>query len=874
MEVQKRTKISYINVDSRQRNLYPVNTYEQNYRRLTGNPLLFTNGSNRMVVFDPEHNYETGQLISVSNVVSSINVFENIVMIKKSSMYVRIFHPNHGMSISALSYERVNYVERLPESFSETETISDINNKYYIAIDPSHKIFINIRGVIGTDTTGNFIGNIPVNTINGTREIILIYTNEDGKYVLDENSYLIRLSEPSNINYIDGIVSDNTIYINSLTLFGIPLNLINSGTPINAQQRVPYLAIIDTTKDTYTVEIAESAIILNAESANAGGHNVVVRRVISTVQGYPNASSFIIPLTRTFRNIVQTKIVASSFPNSQRTITVRNKIYWRDLESGLHIHSVSVPSGNYSARALENVLDELFSKVPFTRFTDFTNSYDDQGYYKYHIIKTDINTNTDIVSFRSYQEQILHDSLGKPLIITVPNNKVFFTQAANITDQTVMTKIYNSYGVSRVYAFNPTIQELFIFFTNRSHKYIDKQFPYVYGNIYKYVDSHKPNFSYSTVREDTRAFLFNFTMETVRELHSVNTETRFVNFTYNPINNNVFLADNKLKVNDIIVTDQIISLSSINFQTSGSLIKIFVVNTIIYEDNFHIVEYSPSGKGVKMIYSDRIINFSDVILPLDIGTELVVGKTLSFVDVVPIYTSDNIMIINQTHSLTVGDTIIVRNSVAVNRVPEEIINRDHKVYQIIDTKSYSVLLDPYTPLTETVFQYNSVSILFPTQIQMLFNFQDTLGDYLGFHDVGQETSITVFSNIITNQTPYEIPLNYRAIGEEYIQGVKKLSFTGPDYCYIQCPQLGRTTYDNTTPVLNVLNKIRWFDIPGTVVYDSFEPVTSHYEDPIRNLSQLQVNILNPDGSLYNFNDLNYSFTLEVMELYREVVNGV
>lgn len=872
IEVQRKKKISYVNIDSSQRNIYPINTYDHNYRKLLNNPLLFTNNSDKIIISDPNHNFQPGQLISLSNVVSSINIFENIVMIKNSSMYMRIFHPEHNLSVNANTFERVNYIDRLPETFTSNDIIPDIDNKYYIAIDAHRRIFINIRGIKGTDVTGNFIGNIPVNTINGIKEVILIYTYVNGKYVVDNNSYLIKLEEPSNINYLDGIISDNTVYINFMTLFGIPLNLINSGTPINAQQRVPYLAIVDSDTDTYTVEISVSAIVPN-NIDNGGGNNIVVRRVISTTQGYPNANSFILPLTETYRNISQVKIVASAFPNSQRTITIlNNRIYWRDLDSGSHIYNIEVTPGNYSANDLECVMEKLFSKIPLMNYDiDTDESYDRFGNYKYHIIKVNIDTNTDIVSFRSFREQFIHDSLGQPLVITVPNNKVFFFQASNLTNRTVMLNIYNN--ITNIIApFNPTTQDLFIFFTNKSHIYIDKQFPYIYGNVYKYVEEFKQTqyFSYSAIRENVKAFLFNFVLNSRRELHSVNTNTKLVNFTYNPTNNNVFLPDNRLKVNDLIITDQFVSLTSINFQTSGSFVKIYVINKIIDDDNFHIIEYDLNG--AKMIYSNYIINFSQMILPLDMGTELIPNSTLSFVDVIPVYENDNTMIINHKHTLMAGDKIIIKHSVAVNRVPEDIINQEHVIHRVIDNNSYLILLNPYTPLVETVFQYNSISILYPTQIQLLFNYKNTLGNYLGFHDVGQETSVTIFSHIITNQTSYEIPLNYSALGEGYIQSVKKLSFTGPNYCYIQCLQLGRVTYNNTTPVLNVLNKIRWFDIPGSVIYDSFEPVTSYFEDYVRNLSQIHVNILNPDGSFYDFNGLNYSFTLEITEIYREVVD--
>jgi len=48
-------KVSYVNVDSSQRNMYSVNNYEENIITLPPYPLQFTNGSNLLTILHPQH---------------------------------------------------------------------------------------------------------------------------------------------------------------------------------------------------------------------------------------------------------------------------------------------------------------------------------------------------------------------------------------------------------------------------------------------------------------------------------------------------------------------------------------------------------------------------------------------------------------------------------------------------------------------------------------------------------------------------------------------------------------------------------------------------------------------------------------------------
>ena len=75
---------------------------------------------------------------------------------------------------------------------------------------------------------------------------------------------------------------------------------------------------------------------------------------------------------------------------------------------------------------------------------------------------------------------------------------------------------------------------------------------------------------------------------------------------------------------------------------------------------------------------------------------------------------------------------------------------------------------------------------------------------------------------------------------------------------------------NNTNMLDVgsvkqaFGKILLNDIPGNTLFNTFVPATMIFQDPIASISQLDIHFYSPDGSLYNFNNVNHSFTIEIM----------
>jgi hypothetical protein len=933
-DIHPYVKKTIINIDSRFRVTQPENIYTEQIFNLQPYPIKFTNNSSLITITQPGHNFAVNDNISLTNVVGKNVNLKNPLMVKKNSLYMRIFHNNHGLSLygtydptNANSFQSIDFVHILPPNFVETDNIHDGINQYYIlkknltVID----MFIDLSNIIGNDSTMSFIGNIPINFLNKKHLAILLFKKNGIFYELQTDSYLIQLDKKSSINYQDGIsyvkdkngnptseLAENNVNIRFRTLYGIPTNYLNGDFPISLNNRYGYFTIIDTTQNDYTIDVGFNAIIdpnfsyYNlSESIDpyltenvilnnyGGGTNCLVKPLLNIDPGYPNPNNYVIKLVHNFVNVVEVKLISTEFPNSQRVInsvpiSKNNRIYWQNLNDGRPIYFIEVTPGNYSPSALIQELQLQFSRIIKYKYTNesLTGLYDDSivltetpidpqiydadGYNKYHIITVNIDVSTDIVQFTSFNEIIQQDQKlpdgTVQRVLNIPDNIIQFQQQIGITT--------NNISIPGFIPLDLSTDTLFVYFTaNTPDVSVTGTFPYAYGNLYVFdslVSTTQFFINYRVRLEADRALLVNFfkygkspnITPGTHELRSININTLLENFIYTPTNNLVFLADHGLKNGDLIITDQ---FNDPNLFINA--IYIFEVVDVLNFNEFKVIRYD-IGQKYKFIYDDLLINFnaSDAPVPSNSNQNYMVQVTLTrIMGVIILPENKNIMIVMQpNHDLNVGDTIRIENSASVNLVPSVAINNTFTIIKIIDNNHYQVAINKYTPLTTPVspIQSNLISIFFPNLFRMLFNYQDTLGNILNFSKVGQSNAITPFKYIINNYDPYDDDYDYNALGDEYIQPLKKLSMTGDNYFYISSPEL--SLYDNTVPVKDVFAKIRWTDTPGSVVIDSFVPVTKIFEVPT-SFDKLTFTMYNPDNTLVEFNGLDHSFTLEITE---------
>ena len=231
------------------------------------------------------------------------------------------------------------------------------------------------------------------------------------------------------------------------------------------------------------------------------------------------------------------------------------------------------------------------------------------------------------------------------------------------------------------------------------------------------------------------------------------------------------------------------------------------------------------------------------------------------------------------HNLIIGDQITISGAVNVLDVdgllyiPQNIINNVHQVESIIGINNYIIKLPKYNPLSDggninkTISNGgNAVNILYSLNIRLLFNYPNTIGNILGFTNLNNINSITIFNKLITNNTPYINTSNINSVGLINLN-VAILNFR--TYPYILMVSGIFSANINYKESNGVFAKLFLTGNPGSIIYDQYVQIIE--DVPITNsfINEIEFKFLTPDGNLYNFNGQDHSYTLEI---YEQLVN--
>jgi len=99
---------------------------------------------------------------------------------------------------------------------------------------------------------------------------------------------------------------------------------------------------------------------------------------------------------------------------------------------------------------------------------------------------------------------------------------------------------------------------------------------------------------------------------------------------------------------------------------------------------------------------------------------------------------------------------------------------------------------------------------------------------------------------------------------------RSINLQGENYSFLCSPQL--STMLNTGKVKNIFARISLSESPGSMVFTYLSNPKSFDTVPLNSLQELEFSILNYDGTFYEFNDLDYSFTLEITEIQDVIDN--
>ena len=391
---KRRYKKNYIDIYSKYRMKEPTTIKDESYI-LNNNPIKFVLNSNVLEITHKNHNYKTGDLISLNGIRPKEYILRTKNNLNKPSFII----PPNG------NFMKIFYKHDL--------ILENYNNDCYIELE-------GIKGDRGTNNLTSYLGNIPINLINTTHKIILELTVDDipadcdlSNYpsdILDynDNSFFIKLPKSMHnpLNEPAYLLKEYNYKIKFLNIAGIPLNLLNADYPINSERLNGFHKIIDYSTNTYKIQINAFAI----KTINDGGNNIIISKIQEIKIGYPNSNNYIIDIGKTYNNIISARLISMEFPNAEQVINnnigkQNNKIYWNNIDDGDVLYNIEVPPGNYTPDTLSTRLEELF----FNTERIITSETLGRTYTKNHYVQVSINTNTDLVSFSMYKEYILNE---------------------------------------------------------------------------------------------------------------------------------------------------------------------------------------------------------------------------------------------------------------------------------------------------------------------------------------------------------------------------------------------------------------------------------------------------------------------------------
>ena len=380
-----------VNIDSAFRNIIPKNICTSNNTFLPLNPFIINN-NNTIIINYPNHNLQVNDNIVIKNTKG----FNKILI-------------NEFYLINNFNYLLINLLE------------SNLIN-----LDNMNLLPINIS-IFGKFTETNFFNNIPFNSIIGIKNCIIgnnIKQISDDNKLLDTFKTILKssLNTLTINNYLDKyclFIELPTIYINTtndyyqiqqifnieyLHINGINLGYINSDYPINNinyQSSQEIDSIID--ENNFIIKIYQNGYNNNVSS---GGNNIIINKIINSIDGYPDANNYIINLKKNFTNIINIQLVSTEFPYTDMLVkkNINDKLYWQNIEDGFTIYSIQIDEGFYTADQLLLKISTLMNNVERITSTSINKIYNN-----FNII---LESTTHIISFYSYYLINLPNSLS------------------------------------------------------------------------------------------------------------------------------------------------------------------------------------------------------------------------------------------------------------------------------------------------------------------------------------------------------------------------------------------------------------------------------------------------------------------------------
>lgn len=214
----------------------------------------------------------------------------------------------------------------------------------------------------------------------------------------------------------------------------------------------------------------------------------------------------------------------------------------------------------------------------------------------------------------------------------------------------------------------------------------------------------------------------------------------------------------------------------------------------------------------------------------------------------------------------VDDFITISNSEAIGEIPKGSINTTHKIYKTNEADQiYSIILIPFNKTTSSGDRGgSSIKVKTVAKVRFLFNKNDTLGEVLGFKNVGASSSITSFSSVVSNFDNYIYNNQLDSVGN-IDNRTNLVQLNGKNNYWL----LYLNNFESVI-LNNGLNssfaKILLTGQQGDVLYNSFVNNPVEFEKPIPTISDINVKVTDSKGNIVDFENTNFSFTIRIFEL--------
>lgn len=583
---------------------------------------------------------------------------------------------------------------------------------------------------------------------------------------------------------------------------------------------------------------------------------------------YANSNDFIYDFPRKYTNIVSIKLIGSIIPNTDSVIKQtpesarNNKIYWineEDSDLGFPVYDISIRPGNYTASSIVNEITNQMNNIKRRNGSGANHSF-----------SVSIDLDTEICTFTSLDQTNLEtDALttisGSP-VITVSQTAHGYQTGDIITFSGIQsfagfstTILNNSYAIQVIdddsYSFTVNVVATQSLSGGGNSIFAGKSLPFkfLWGD---YNDSIQFNLGFEKENSGT----------VIPVENPISTYTFEISDIIPGNTTQITAINHGLNIGDQIIFRDLFTLPTIERQ-------IVSVSEVIDNDNFTIdftTTYADTSNLNSVLVSTNIVNLN---FP-NHGFNNIISITNAGLDTVQCITY-------LTHSYQTGDYIWISNSNSVP--PIDIYTSITVINPISFTFSFPGGLSASG-------NYGFIGITDNFSLYNIRSYQDgTIGgispdDYIN----GQILRINkivdsdnfnfivpgAFSNFIQIGGGDEVKISSYLHGFNGTQKnqnsnttvTRPISLSGVDYIYLCSPQM-QGTIENNSGVKDAFAIIHLNQPPNSIIFNSFiDNPKIYYDSPLPVLDKMQFIVRNPDGTLFDFNNIDYSINLEIIEI--------